>query len=113
MESLPKTCVIFPYNESSFGYRGHNRFADNKVQALQRSKFARQRTKLRVSLGTPHRGSASADLGQIASKMARLALHDSNEKILETLEVNNEVLDNIQEAFKTIVYEDDLMVHSF
>ena len=45
--------------------------------------------------------------------MARLAFQDSNKKILETLEVNSEVLDNIQEEFKTIVYEDDLKVHSF
>ncbi|MCJ1271083.1 hypothetical protein MMC22_010982 [Lobaria immixta] len=45
--------------------------------------------------------------------MARLVLRDSNKNILETLEVNNEVLDHIQEAFKTIVYEDDLTVPSF
>lgn len=45
--------------------------------------------------------------------MARLALQDSNKTILETLEVNNEVLDNVQEAFKTIAYEDGLAVHSF
>ena len=45
--------------------------------------------------------------------MARLALRDSNKNILETLEVNNEVLDNIQKAFKTIVYEDGLTVPCF
>ena len=45
--------------------------------------------------------------------MARLVLQDSNKKILETLEVNNEVLDNIQEEFKTIVHKSDLIVHSF
>lgn len=66
-----------------------------------------------VFLGTPHRGSASADWGQIASNIARLALQDSNKKILETLEVNSEVLDNIQEDFKTFVHEDGLIVHSF
>lgn len=66
-----------------------------------------------VFLGTPHRGSSFADWGQIASNIARLALQDSNKKILETLEVNNEILDNIQEAFKTIASEDGLIVHSF
>ena len=45
--------------------------------------------------------------------MASLALQDSNKKILKTLEVNNEVLDNIQEAFLSIVHEDDLIIHSF
>ena len=84
-----------------------------QIQALHRSKSARQRTKLIVFLGTPHRGSAFADWGQIASNLARLALQDSNKRILETVEVNNEVLDNIQEEFKTIVYEDGLRVHSF
>lgn len=66
-----------------------------------------------IFLGTPHRGSASADWGQIASNIARLALQDSNEKILEALEVNSEILDNIQEDFKTFVHEDGLIVHSF
>ena len=81
--------------------------------ALGRSKFTRQRTKLIVFLGTPHRGSESAGWGKIAANLARLALQDSNKKILEALEVNGEVLDNIQEAFKTIVYEENLAVHSF
>ncbi|RYP65927.1 hypothetical protein DL771_008057 [Monosporascus sp. 5C6A] len=49
----------------------------------------------------------------IASNLARLALQDSNKKILESLEVNGEVLDNIQEEFKTIVHECGLRIHSF
>lgn len=80
---------------------------------LHRSKFARQRTKLVVFLSTPHRGSIYAGWGQIASDMACLALQDSNKRILETLEVNNKVLDKIQETLKTIVYEGGLTVHSF
>lgn len=64
-------------------------------------------------LGTPHRGSTFADWGQIASNIARLALQDSNKKILETLEVNSEILNNIQERFITIASDDGLTVHSF
>lgn len=75
--------------------------------------MVRDRTKLVVFLGTPHRGSAYAGWGQIASNLARLALQDSNKKILETLEVNNEVLDNIHEEFKTIVFTRTIKVHSF
>lgn len=45
--------------------------------------------------------------------MARLALQDSNKKILETLEVNSEVLDNIHEEFKTIVHDGRINIHSF
>jgi hypothetical protein len=82
-------------------------------QAIRRSDIVRDRTKLVVFLGTPHRGSAYAGWGQVASNLARLALQDSNKKIPETLEVNNRVLDNIHEEFKTIVYTASMKVHSF
>jgi hypothetical protein len=75
--------------------------------------MVRDRTKLVVFLGTPHQGSAYAGWGQIASNLARLALQDSNKKILKTLEVNNEVLDNIHKEFKTIVFTRTIKVHSF
>tara|TARA_R110002003_G_scaffold1634_3_gene23311 strand:+ start:198 stop:476 length:279 start_codon:yes stop_codon:yes gene_type:complete len=73
----------------------------------------RDRTKLVIFLGTPHRGSAYADWGQIASNLARLVLHDSNKRILKTLEVNSEVLENIQEEFIKIVYNGEIKIHSF
>jgi hypothetical protein len=40
-------------------------------------------------------------------------LQDSNKKIIETLEVNSEVLDNIHEGFTAIVHESNIKVHSF
>lgn len=64
-------------------------------------------------LGTPHRGSAYAEWGAIVSNLARLALQDSNKKIIETLEVNSEVLDNIHDDFKTIVHSASIKIHSF
>lgn len=73
----------------------------------------RERTRFIVFLGTPHRGSGCADWGQIASSLARVAMQDSNKKILETLEVNNEVLDNIHEDFKQIASKGKFKVHSF
>lgn len=54
-----------------------------------------------------------AGWGVIASNLARLALQDSHKKLLETLEVNNEVLDNINEEFKTIVHGGNISIHSF
>jgi trimethylamine:corrinoid methyltransferase-like protein len=66
-----------------------------------------------VFLGTPHRGSAYAEWGAIASNLAQLALQDSNKKIVETLEVNSEVLDNIHEEFTTIVHSSGIRIHSF
>jgi hypothetical protein len=83
------------------------------LQAIHRSEKVHDWTKLIIFLGTPHRGSAYAGWGQIASNLARLALQDSNKKILETLEVNNEVLDNIHEEFKTIVFKGGIKIHSF
>lgn len=75
--------------------------------------MVRSRTKLVVFLGTPHRGSTYAGWGQIASNLASLVLQDSNKKILMTLEVNNEVLDNIHEEFKTIAFAGTMKIHSF
>lgn len=40
-------------------------------------------------------------------------MQDSNKKILETLEVNNEILDNIHETFMQIVFKGKFKVHSF
>lgn len=73
----------------------------------------RDRTKLVIFLGTPHRGSAYADWGQIASNLARLVLQDSNKRIIKTLEVNSEVLENIQEEFIKIVDMGKIKIHSF
>ncbi|EUC36943.1 hypothetical protein COCCADRAFT_86924, partial [Bipolaris zeicola 26-R-13] len=81
--------------------------------AIRRSETMRERTRFIVFLGTPHRGSGCADWGQIASSLARVAMQDSNKKILETLEVNNEVLDNIHEDFKQIASKGKFKVHSF
>jgi len=59
------------------------------------------------SLGRRIGAAGYADWGQIASNLLRITLQDTNKKILETLEVNNEVLDNIHEEFKTCVQERD------
>ncbi|KAI9764473.1 MAG: hypothetical protein M1840_008399 [Geoglossum simile] len=81
--------------------------------AIHRSKRCRERTKLIIFLGTPHRGSMYAGWGQIAANLARVALQDANKKILETLEVNSEVLDNIHENFKNLVFKGGMKIHSF
>ncbi|MCJ1277745.1 hypothetical protein MMC21_005559 [Puttea exsequens] len=65
--------------------------------ALWRSEACRERTRLIVFLGTLYRGSTLASWGEIVSNLARLALQDSQKKIVETLEVDSEVLDNIYE----------------
>lgn len=49
----------------------------------------------------------------IASNLASCALQTPNKKIVQTLEVNSEVLDNIHEEFVNIVHESGLKIHSF
>ncbi|KAF2468687.1 WD40 repeat-like protein [Lindgomyces ingoldianus] len=73
----------------------------------------REQTRLIIFLGTPHRGSVYAGWGQIVSNLARFAFQDSNKKMLEALEVNSEVLDNIHEEFKTIMFKGGIKIHSF
>jgi hypothetical protein len=83
------------------------------MQALHRSDKFRDSTKLIIFLGTPHRGSSYASWGQIASNLAKVGLQDSNKRVLETLEVNNEVLDNIHEEFIRVITERNIRIHSF
>ena len=87
--------------------------ADVRRQALHRSATCCARTKLIVFLGTPHRGSPYADWGKVASNLARMALQSPNKKVVVGLEVNGEVLDNINDEFKTIVHSRGLKIHSF
>jgi hypothetical protein len=83
------------------------------VQALHRSDKCRDSTKLIVFLGTPHRGSSYASWGEIASNLANVGLQVSNKRVLETLEVNSEVLNNIHEEFIRIIIERNIRIHSF
>ena len=43
----------------------------------------------------------------------RVGFQDSDKRLLATLEVNGEVLDNIHEEFKSIVSEHGIKVYSF
>ena len=54
-----------------------------------------------------------AGWGPIASNLACVALQDSHKKIVETLEVDNEVLNNIHEQFMNVVSSNSIRVHSF
>jgi hypothetical protein len=83
------------------------------LQAIRRSQERPWPTRLIIFLGTPHRGSGYAGWGEIASNLARLIQQDSNKKIVETLKVNSEVLDNIHDDFKNIVHESGIKIHSF
>ncbi|KAH0566263.1 hypothetical protein GP486_000338 [Trichoglossum hirsutum] len=83
------------------------------MDAIHRSEKVRERTKLIIFLGTPHRGSTHAHWVQLAFNLTQLVFQDSNKEILNTLKVNDEVLDNIHEEFKNIAFEGGIKIHSF
>jgi hypothetical protein len=64
-------------------------------------------------LGTPHRGSAFASWGTVVANLAKLTLQNPNTRIIETLDVNGEVLDNLADEFLHIVIDNDMKLHSF
>ncbi|KAK4160531.1 hypothetical protein QBC43DRAFT_113210 [Cladorrhinum sp. PSN259] len=99
-------------NEDPFLFVAHSLGGIIVKDAIRRSDTCQRRTKLIIFLGTPHRGSAYAGWGDIASNLALLALQDSNKKIIKTLEESNEVLDNIHEEFKTIADRSRIQIHS-
>jgi hypothetical protein len=80
---------------------------------LHRSEIIRKRTRQIIFLGTPHRGSTYVGWGEIALNLAGLGLQDSNKHLMQTLEVNGEVLDNIHDEFKTILSKYNIKIHSF
>lgn len=91
------------------------------LQALQRSKFTLNErhnylfdhTKHVVFLGTPHRGSDSASWGHLLQNIASLTLLHGEDRVLDSLRVDSEILDNIHEKFNGILHQDDLTIHSF
>ncbi|RDW59198.1 hypothetical protein BP5796_12122 [Coleophoma crateriformis] len=100
-------------NEDPIVFVAHSLGGIIVKDALHRLETICERTRLIIFLGTPHRGSAYAGWAQIASNLASLILQDSNKRLLQTLEVNGEVLDNIHEEFKTILAKYAIKVHSF
>ncbi|KAH8714765.1 hypothetical protein BGZ61DRAFT_213997 [Ilyonectria robusta] len=66
-----------------------------------------------VFCGTPHRGSTMVGWGKIAANLAKVALMDSNSKLLNNLKVDAEILDVIQEDFLKLLDEFPIKIHSF
>ncbi|KAI2628042.1 hypothetical protein GGS26DRAFT_131200 [Hypomontagnella submonticulosa] len=79
---------------------------------LCQSETIQDRTKLIIFLGTPHRGSEATGWGQLVSNLAKAALLDANDSILEGLRVDSETLNRIHSQFKD-VSERGIKIHSF
>ncbi|KAJ7838355.1 Alpha/Beta hydrolase protein [Mycena olivaceomarginata] len=66
-----------------------------------------------IFLGTPHRGSGMASLGEIIAKIAHVSLKATNQKILQGLKSDAETLSRITEPFKNILSERTVAIYSF
>lgn len=88
-------------------------FIFDLFQALNHSESCRNRTRFIVFLGTPHRGSDAATWASIASNLAQVCFRDSNQRVLDALRINSEVLESIHDQFKKTVSESNIKIHSF
>lgn len=65
-------------------------------------------------LGTPHRGSRSASIGKMAYQITKAAARRPNEKLLQALEKNSDILDQINNSFlQTLEEHQSLGISSF
>ena len=64
-------------------------------------------------MGTPHRGRGAADWGLLISNLAKFALQSRNENVLKGLVPNNELLENLMQAFRQMLEDGRLQIHSF
>ena len=66
-----------------------------------------------VFMGTPHRGSSAAGIGEIARKVASVLLMDTNSLILDSLALKNSDLVRCQEVFSALWHKHKFAVKTF
>lgn len=66
-----------------------------------------------IFLGTPHRGSSAAGVGEIARKAASMLLMDTNPRILDSLSLKNSDLERCQESFSSLWNRHGFQVKTF
>ncbi|KAH6696967.1 hypothetical protein F5X68DRAFT_257264 [Plectosphaerella plurivora] len=66
-----------------------------------------------VFMGTPHRGSSAAGIGEIARKAASVLLMDTNSLILDSLALKNSDLARCQEIFSALWHKHKFAVKTF
>jgi|SRR6266566_3762663 len=66
-----------------------------------------------VFLGTPHRGSSAAGIGEIVRKAASRLLMDTNSQILDSLSLKNSDLVRCQNSFSALWRTHDFIVKTF
>ena len=84
-----------------------------KTSLNEKFKDVHRRTDTIIFLGTPHRGSSAATWGELASRLAAVALQDSNRNLFTSIAVESEILENINSEFMKMLHANDFHVHSF
>ena len=79
----------------------------------QEHKYVYSATSAIIFLGTPHRGSEMASLGLIASKIASLALIDTNANVLREFHPDSTLFEKIRDEFSMMLKKDAFQIHSF
>lgn len=64
-------------------------------------------------MGTPHRGSAVASVGEVAALIASCLVMELDYGTVRSLESGSEVIENIHDDFMKMVMTGDFHVHSF
>lgn len=72
-----------------------------------------ERARYILFLGTPHRGASITGWGTILANLAALTLQDVDKKVLRALGTSSEILEDIQKAFRRILDDHKLQIHSF
>lgn len=70
-------------------------------------------TKAVMFLGTPHRGSQMAGIGKLAERVARLALMDTNNSMLNALGLKTSDLERCQDSFMKLWRQHNFHVKTF
>ncbi|KAH7358175.1 hypothetical protein B0T11DRAFT_319313 [Plectosphaerella cucumerina] len=78
------------------------------------SDFLRDRTKLVIFFGTPHRGNANAGWGELAATFGRYFFFlDTNASLVRDLALHNQILDRIHRQFVENITSKGIRIHSF
>lgn len=87
----------------------------NNSYRTRQEKYQRlfESTKGVIFLGTPHGGSDIAGWALTVSNLAKLALQDSNQRVIKALSPNNELLHHLSEVFLQLMDSGNFGVHTF
>ncbi|KAL2117162.1 hypothetical protein VTJ04DRAFT_9330 [Mycothermus thermophilus] len=80
--------------------------------AITKSDMLRERTKLVVFFGTPHRGSSAAEWAEMGARLAKYLL-GTTATVVGDLKLNSQMLHRIHDEFTDNAHRHKIRVHSF